>query len=168
MATRSVVLIGFMGAGKSAVGRALAERLGYEFVDTDVMVETAAGVSIEEIFATEGEKAFRDREAKAVVEACKRGGKVIACGGGAVLELRNYRVLRVAGPIVYLRASAGTLTQRIADGPGRPLLRGKPDEVVPRLLAERAPGYEAAADVIVDTDGRAPEEVAVEIEGKLT
>lgn len=167
MAPRNVVLIGFMGAGKTEVGRALAERLRFELVDTDAMVEQAAGTSVEEIFSLEGEKAFRDREAKAVLEACRGTGRVIACGGGAVLELRNYRVLRVAGPIVYLRATAATLLERLADGRGRPLLRDDPGQVVPRLLAERAPAYEAAADVMVDTDGRDAAAVAEEIARRL-
>jgi len=164
---RSVVLIGFMAAGKTAVGRALASRLKFEFCDTDDMVTAAAGRTVEEIFAAEGEQGFRSLERAAVIQAAARPGRVIACGGGAVLSVRNYGVLKGAGPIVYLRTSADELIARLGNGEGRPLLAGDPSEAVPRMLSERAPAYETAADVVVDTDGRAPAEVAEEIAEKL-
>src|SRR5215510_3732526 len=104
MAPRNVVLIGFMGSGKSAVGRALAERIGYRLFDTDAMVEQHAGRTIAEIWDVEGEDGFRSREHEAVLHACAGTGRVIACGGGAVLNIRNYGVLKGAGTVVYLRA----------------------------------------------------------------
>jgi shikimate kinase len=167
MPPRSVVLIGFMAAGKTAVGRALASRLKFEFCDTDEMVTSAAGRTVEEIFAAKGEQGFRSLERAAVVQAAARPGRVIACGGGAVLSVRNYGVLKGAGPIVYLRTSAEELIARLGNGEGRPLLGGDPSEAVPRMLSERAPAYETAADVVVDTDGRAPADVAEEIAGRL-
>ena len=167
MPPRSVVLIGFMAAGKTAVGRALASKLGYEFCDTDAMVVETAGRTVEEVFAAEGEEGFRARERDAVVRAAARPGRVVACGGGAILSVRNYGVLKGAGPIVYLRASPDELIARLGTGSGRPLLGGDPKKAVPKLLAERAPAYETAADLVVDTDGRAPEEVATEIAEKL-
>jgi shikimate kinase len=102
-----------------------------------------------------------------VLEAAAKPGRVIACGGGAILSFRNFGILKGAGPIVYLRTSVDELVARLGSGEGRPLLRGDPAESVPRLLAERAPAYETAADLIVDTDGRAPGEVARDILERL-
>ncbi|MCA1834177.1 MAG: shikimate kinase [Actinobacteria bacterium] len=158
---RSIVLIGFMGAGKTEVGGALAALTGLDFVDTDALVEAAAGKSVEQIFAESNEAGFRARETDAVTQAVSGSGRVIACGGGAVLALKNYQALQSAGPIVYLRAPADALRARTGSGAGRPLL-SSPD-AFDRLLAERAPAYEAAADLIVDTGGRTPEDVAAEI-----
>lgn len=159
MRPANVVLIGFMGAGKTEVGRALAVALGYALYDTDSMVERDAGRPIPEIFASEGEEAFRAREADAVLRACAGRGRVIACGGGAIVQFRNYGVLRGAGPVVYLRTGAETLRARLGDFAGRPMLESG-GFAFDRLLAERLPAYEAAADHIVDTDDLSPEEVA--------
>ncbi len=161
----SIVLVGFMGAGKSVVGEALAALTGLRLVDTDRLVEASAGASIPEIFDHEGERAFRAREAAAVAQAVAEPDRVIACGGGAVLQPHNYEALRSAGPIVYLRAPAGTLRARLEGTSSRPLL-AEPG-ALERLLAERAPAYEAAADVVVDTAGRNPEDVASEIVERL-
>jgi shikimate kinase len=163
----NVVLIGFMGAGKTAVGAALAERLGFELVDTDTIVTQDAGMNVPAIFAAEGENGFRRREAEAVAKACAGTGRVIACGGGAVLALRNYQALKDAGPIVFLRTGADELIRRLGDGKGRPLLGGDVSEAVPRLLAERGPAYDAAADLVVDTDGRDPGDLADQIAREL-
>ncbi|HVL32139.1 MAG TPA: shikimate kinase [Actinomycetota bacterium] len=162
----NVVLIGFMGAGKSTVGRALAERLHYRFFDTDEMVVTRAGMSVAEIWAAEGEKGFRDREHDAVLHACAGAGRVIACGGGAVLELRNYGLLKGAGTVVYLRAPAGVLRSHVGDGGGRPLLAE--EGAFDRLLNARTPAYEAAADLIVDVDASTPDEIAAAIAETLS
>jgi shikimate kinase len=167
MPPRSVVLIGFMAAGKTAVGRALATKLGYEFCDTDDMAAAASGRTVAEIFAEDGEQGFRALEREAVIRAAARPNRIIACGGGAILSVRNYGVLKGAGPIVYLRTSADELIARLGRGEGRPLLGGDPAQSVPKMLAERAPAYETAADLVVDTDGRAPDEVAAEITEKL-
>lgn len=158
MAPRNVVLIGFMGAGKTEVGRALAGLLGFEALDTDEMVAIEAGRPVPEILAAEGEEGFRAREAETVARASVGTGRVIACGGGAVLQLRNYAALREAGPIVYLRASPATLRARLGGGEGRPLLEG--GRSFDRLLAAREPAYESAADHVVDTDGISPEDAA--------
>ena len=161
MPGRSIVLIGFMGAGKTSVGRALADVSDLELVDTDTLVEARAGRPIAQIFADEGEEAFRALETEAVREAASAPDRVIACGGGAVLRLVNQRILIGAGDLVYLRASPEALRGRLEGDDGRPLLRDP--AAFDRLLAERAPAYEAAADVIVDTDGRTPKEIAHEI-----
>ncbi|MEX2555716.1 MAG: shikimate kinase [Actinomycetota bacterium] len=167
MPPRSVVLIGFMAAGKTAVGKALADRFGFDFMDTDALVEESARSTVPKIFEALGEEGFRSLEREAVIRAAAREGRVIACGGGAILSVRNYGVLKGAGPIVYLRTSVDELIARLGAGEGRPLLRGDPAEAVPRLLSERAPAYETAAELIVDTDGRTPGDVANEIAERL-
>lgn len=162
---RNVVLIGFMGAGKSAVGQALADELGWTLCDTDRMVESSAGMSVAEIWAAEGEEGFRAREHDAILRACARDHRVIACGGGAILRLRNYGILKSAGTVVYLRGSPSVLRERVGVGDGRPLL-AEPG-AFDRLLAERAPAYDSAADEVVDVDGRTPQEIAEEIAGLI-
>ena len=167
MPPRSVVLIGFMAAGKTEVGRALAALLGFTFCDTDDMVSAASGRTVEEIFHNDGEQRFRELERDAVMQAAAKPGRIIACGGGAILSVRNYGVLKGAGPIVYLRTTADELIARLGRGEGRPLLEGDPARAVPKLLTERSPAYETAADLTVDTDGRGPDEVAAEIAERL-
>ena len=161
----NVVLIGFMGAGKTVIGRALSEQLRLQLFDTDRMVEESAGRRIAELWDAEGEDAFRAREHDAVLQACAGSGRVIACGGGAVLEIRNYGILKGAGTVVYLRAPSAVLRERVGIALDRPLLRE--EGAFDKLLAERQPAYESAADLIIDTDGRTPEEVASEISERL-
>ena len=167
MPPRNVVLIGFSGSGKSAVAAVLAGRLGYVAVDTDAIVERDAGRTVASIFERDGEAAFRDREAAAVLDAVAGERRVIACGGGAILQLRNVASLQSAGTIVYLRTSPATILARLGAASDRPLLKRDPETDVPVLLAARAPAYESAADVIVDTDGRTPDEIADHIESLL-
>ncbi|HEX9712551.1 MAG TPA: shikimate kinase [Actinomycetota bacterium] len=167
MRPRNVVLIGFMGAGKTVVGRALATHLDFRLFDTDAMVVEEAGMEIPEIWATEGEPGFRAREEKVVLRACAGSGHVIACGGGAILSMKNYGVLKGAGPIVYLRAPADVLRARVdIGGEGRPLL---PDDAAfGRLLVERVPIYESAADLTIDADAGTPEQLASLIEQRVS
>lgn len=162
---RNVVLIGSMGAGKSTIGRALAARLGYRLFDTDELVEADAGCSVAQIWEAEGEAGFRAREHDAVVRACAGNGRVIASGGGSILQMTNFGILKSAGTVVYLRAPTDVLWERVAAAGGRPLVSDR--RAFQRLLTERAPVYEAAADHIVDVDGRDAGEVAAEIEALL-
>lgn len=158
-----VVLIGFMGSGKSSVGRELARRFGAPFVDVDERIESAAGSSIRDLFAREGEPAFREREKAALREALSVKGCVIATGGGAFADEENRALLRSYAPVVYLEAAVGTLLDRLAGDLGRPLLRGGDREAVVReLLSRRIPGYRTA-DLTVRTDGRTVEEVAGQV-----
>lgn len=157
----AVWLVGMMGAGKSAVGAALAGRLGLPFVDVDQLVERSAGRTISEIFAGEGEAVFRRREREAVEGLAGRPG-VFALGGGAIAQPGMAAWLAARGTVVYLKAEAETLLQRIGDASERPLLGGlAPAERRRRLeelLAARRGAYESAR-VVVETDGRSVAEV---------
>ena len=160
-----VVLIGFMGSGKSSVGRELARRFGVPFVDVDERIESAAGSPIRDLFAREGEPAFREREKAVLREVLSVKGCVIATGGGAFADEENRVLLRSYAPVVYLEAAVEILLERLAADLGRPLLRGGDrEEVVRELLARRIPGYRTA-DVTVRTDGRTVEDVAGQVAG---
>jgi len=167
MRARAIVLMGFMGTGKSEVGRRLAQRFGRAFVDTDQLVEERAGKRVAAIFAEDGEPAFRALEREAVAEAAARGAVVVAVGGGAVLDPENVRVLRAAGVLVHLTARPDAILRRVGDAASRPLLRDDPHGTVTQLLAERGPAYEAAADVTVDTSEHSADEVVQEIKQAL-
>lgn len=154
--TRHLVLVGLMGAGKSTVGAECARRLDRELVDLDELIVRTAGRSIEELFATEGEAGFRRRERDALAEVCASPVPlVVAAGGGAVLDPGSRRRMRRGGVVVWLEATPETLAARVGGGGGRPLLAGAPPEgALSRLAATRAPAYEAAAHLRVDTEGR--------------
>ncbi len=165
----NIALFGFMGVGKSAVGRALAERLGLDFVDLDDEVVRSAGKTIPEIFSEGGEEAFRRIEREAARSAAAGDGRVIACGGGTVLDEENLRRLRGGSVLVLLTADEGVILRRVeADGEARPLLNveGRPERLR-SLLEARLPKYEEAADIVVDTSGKTPEQVAEEVVRKV-
>lgn len=159
-----LLLVGMMGVGKSTVARALAEVLGWPLLDTDRAVEQRRGRTVAEIFTEEGEECFRAEEALALQAMARLGGRiVVSVGGGAVKSEANRQVLRVAGTVVWLRASARVLAARVGTGRGRPLLAGAEDRVeaaLARLAQQRAPLYEEVADVVLDVDGLSPNEVA--------
>jgi shikimate kinase len=158
-----VVLVGFMGSGKSSVGRVLARRFGAPFVDVDAWIESATGCRIRDLFAREGEPAFREREKAALREVLSVKGCVIATGGGAFADEENRGLLRSYAPVVYLDTAVETLLGRLAADLGRPLLRGGDrEEVVRALLSRRVPGYRTA-DITVRTDGRTVKEVAGQV-----
>jgi shikimate kinase len=155
-----------MGAGKTSVGRVCAKRLHREFVDTDDLVESRAGTSVAEIFSTQGEPAFRALEQDAVSAACaSTEPAVIACGGGVVLDPANRRTLRDAGCVVWLRADASALGDRVRRSSHvRPLIAADggvgATDMLERIAADRSALYDEVADVRVDTDGRSVAEVA--------
>ncbi|RMF77840.1 MAG: shikimate kinase [Nitrospirae bacterium] len=160
---RNLVLVGFMGAGKTTVGRLLAARLGWPVVDTDELIEARAGKRIAEIFAAEGEAAFRDLESAVAAELAGLRRTVITTGGGIVERPENRAALRAAGEVVYLRARPETLYGRVRGSRHRPLLQvADPEARIRELLARRAPLYEEA-DRIVDTDGLSLEAVVERI-----
>jgi shikimate kinase len=148
---RSVVLIGMMGAGKSSVGRRLAGRLGIPFVDADVEIEKAAGMSITEIFAAHGEPYFRAGETRVIARLLESGPQVLATGGGAFMNAETRAAIRAKGISVWLRATLEILNRRIKRRGDRPLLKNvDPAETLRRLLEERDPVY-AEADITVES-----------------
>ena len=146
---RNVVLIGFMGTGKSEVGQSLARRLGWTFIDTDRRIEARQRATVAQIFARHGEEYFRTVEASVVAEAAARRDAVIATGGGLVLRPENMMDLRRHGWIVSLTAPVDVLVKRLGEAKSRPLLRGDVRESVVRLLDQRRPLYRDA-DLLVD------------------
>ncbi len=155
-----LLLIGMMGAGKTTVGRMLADRLGWRYLDSDAEVEGATGRTVPELFAAHGESAFRAAEAEALRSAVSGAGRaVVSVAGGAVLDPGNRRIIGASGTVVWLRAEPRTLAARVGDGTGRPLLEGDPATALERLDAVRRPLYRSLADVVVDVDDLRPEEV---------
>jgi shikimate kinase len=156
------VLVGAMGAGKSTVGRLVADALGVGFLDTDDVVEREAGKSVAEIFVDDGEAAFRAREKQAVAASLRGHAGVLALGGGAVLD-PDTRTLLAGHRVVFLRVGLSDAAQRVGLGVSRPLLLGNVRGRIKQLLDERAPIYEAVAGHVVDTDGRTADEVADQV-----
>ena len=156
-----MLLVGFMAAGKTTVGALLAERLGWTFVDLDGEIERAAGSSVTDLFASEGEPGFRRREAAATVALRGRERIVVATGGGWVANSEVTREDR-AGTVVWLQVTPAEAVRRAAVAPGRRPLLGASADGAAELLAARVARY-AAADLIIDTDGREPHEIAAEI-----
>lgn len=158
---RAIVLVGLMGAGKSSVGRLLAERLALPFLDADSEIERAAGATIEDIFAHEGEAVFRSGERRVIARLLAGAPAVIATGGGAFMDGATRTAIRERGISVWLKADLETLVERTARRGGRPLLkRGDPREILARLIDERYPVY-AEADLVVET-GEDPAETVAE------
>lgn len=164
MSINNVFLIGPMGAGKTAVGKQLARRLGWDFVDSDREIEKRTGVDIPFIFEKEGEEGFRARECRAIEELSARQQVVLATGGGAVLNAENRKLLAARGFVVYLFASVEQQAKRTRLGRNRPLLETEdPEARLAELMAIRDPLYRQVADLILQTDGQRVPQVAEEI-----
>lgn len=164
----NIFLIGPMGAGKSTIGRHLAEMTGKEFVDSDRELEKRTGASIPLIFEIEGESGFRTRESALLDELSASDGVVLATGGGAVLDPVNRERLRARGVVVYLQADIDTLVQRTRRDRNRPLLQNVDRKLkLTELLEVRDPIYRETAHVVVHTDQRPPKAVAREILNEL-
>lgn len=163
MSDRPIVLTGFMGSGKSTVGRFLAQQLGCPLIDLDGVVEASAGCKINEIFAAEGEAAFRRLESDCLRQVLQQGRAVIATGGGAVISAENRRLMRSSGIVVNLDASLEQTISRLRGSTHRPLFNGdNPEARLAALLEDRRQFYEDA-DIRIDTDGKSVEDVAAEI-----
>jgi shikimate kinase len=153
ISSRSIVLIGLMGAGKTTIGRRLAVHLNLPFSDADQEIETAAGCTVSEIFARHGEPAFRDGERKVIARLLDGERRVLATGGGAFMNAETRALIRERGLSIWLRADIDLLMERVGRRQNRPLLKtGDPRAVMERLMAERHPVY-AQADVVVDSTG---------------
>ena len=161
---RNIILVGPMGAGKSAVGRSLARTLHLTFIDSDDEIEARTGVDIPFIFEKEGEAGFRKREAVVVDDLSKMDGIVLATGGGAVVDPDSRSRLGGRGFVVYLYTTVEQQVARTQRGRERPLIAdGDPRATLTALLAERDPMYREIADIVVGTDGRKVNAVANEI-----
>ena len=161
---RSIILTGPMGSGKTSVGRLLADRLGYDFTDLDALIVEQSGRSINQLFADEGEAAFRDRETAALSGLIGRQDMVLSTGGGVVIREENRALLHAAGVVANLTASPEELTARLAQADDRPLLRGDIplEERICQIMTSREPFY-ADADIRIDTTGKTLEDVAAVI-----
>ena len=164
----NVFLVGPMGAGKTTIGRFLAEILELEFIDLDTAIEERCGANIPWIFDVEGEAGFRKRESRMLEEITLRSNVLLATGGGAVLSESNRELLKQQGYVVYLNASAAQLLERTAHDRNRPLLQVEnPQEVIEKLLSERDPLYREVADLVIVTEKRKPQVVAEDIEREV-
>lgn len=151
LAGRPIVLVGLMGAGKTSIGRRLAEKLGLSFVDADHEIEAAAGKSIADIFAEHGEAYFRDGERKVIARLMEQGEQVLATGGGAFMNTETRARIKAGGLSVWLKADLPLLMKRVMKRSDRPLLRtADPEAVMRKLIDERYPVY-AEADVTVQS-----------------
>jgi shikimate kinase len=164
LGTRSVVLVGMMGAGKSSIGRRLAQRLGLSFVDADAEIEAAAGMTIAEIFASYGEPYFRSGEQRVIARLLESGAQVLATGGGAYMNAETRAAIAQRGVSVWLKAEFDVLMKRVkrratAD---RPMLQGDPAQRIRELMEQRYPVY-AQADVTVMSREVAHESIVNEI-----
>ena len=161
MQKQHIVLIGPMGSGKSTLGAALAARLGLGFIDVDSRIVALAGMSIPQIFATEGEIGFRDREAQALADALAAKPAVIATGGGAVLRQANRTAMQATSCVVYLHVDAAEQLRRIQGDRNRPLLGSDaPAQRLAELQTLREPLYRQIADYVIDTSVQTPEQLA--------
>lgn len=160
---KNIYLVGFMGSGKTVVGRLLAQRLNKEFVEMDEVIEKEEGKKIVDIFAKEGEDYFRRLEKNLLNKLSKRANLVVSCGGGLICNEKNLRLLKKSGIIILLKAKASTIYERTKKYTHRPLLNvDNPFKKIEELLARRKPYYDQA-HYAVDTDKLLPEDIAEKI-----
>jgi shikimate kinase len=160
---QNLALVGFMGTGKSSVGRLAAELLQFEFVDTDELIESQSGLSIQEIFKNQGETTFRQLEQQVVQNLTQRQKTVIATGGGLIAEPSNLASLKTHALVVCLWASPEVIWERVREQTHRPLLQtGDPLGRIRELFALRDPLYRQA-DVLISTNHRSPKEVVQQV-----
>jgi shikimate kinase len=163
-----IALVGPMGAGKSTIGRLLANYLQMPFSDSDHVVEEKSGADIPWIFDVEGEEGFRDRETAALEDLLDEGHIVVATGGGIVLREKNRQLLKQADAVIYLKADTERLVQRTMKDKKRPLLQvDDPRQKILELLAQRDPLYREVSTHTVTTDSRSPKAIAQQIAASL-
>ncbi len=164
----NIYLIGFMGAGKTAVARTLEELTNRERFDTDDMIVERENKAISEIFQTEGEEYFRKVEREVISSLTEMENAVVSCGGGVIKSKENIEQLKRGGKVVFLYASPKTVLERVLRNDRRPLLEGKKNlSDITKMMEERMPFYEAAYDIRIDVDGKTLEEIANEILNKI-
>ena len=168
MNRNNIILIGFMGTGKSAISRRLNKLIGMKEVDTDAMIVEREGMSIPDIFEKKGEEAFRNMETELLRELKNEKNLIISCGGGMALRDENAAIMKEVGTVVWLKATPQTILKRVEHDDNRPLLRGNKNvEFIGNLLDQRSPKYEAASHFSVKTDNRTIQEISEEIIRRL-
>ncbi len=167
LGARSIVLVGLMGAGKSSIGRRLGQKLGIAFLDADVEIEKAAGMTIPEIFEKHGEPYFRSGEVRVVARLLDGGPQVLATGGGAYMNGETRARIRAQGVSVWLKADIEVLLKRVRRRADRPLLKADdPEQVLRRLMDQRYPVY-AEADLTVVSREASHDDIVDEVIGQL-
>lgn len=164
----NIVLIGFMGSGKSSIGKELSTLLEMDYIDTDELIIEKAGMSIDEVFNIRGEIDFRKLEKETIEDLQNTRNTVISCGGGVVLNTSNIDLLKNNGKLIWLKASSQEIYSRLSDDSSRPLLKNNLTiEKLSEILNSRLFLYEGASDIAIHTDGKSVQEIATEIVEKL-
>jgi shikimate kinase len=170
MPEKNIVLIGFMGTGKSSVGRALSREMGIPVLDSDRLIEEMEGMTINEIFARKGQPYFRDAETRLLRNLADRTDRyILSCGGGMPLREENRPLMRALGTVILLDSSVPVLTRRLSRATDRPNLRGEGslESRIGALLSERMPMYLDAADLIVKNERKSIGQLTAEIRNRL-
>lgn len=163
---KNIFLIGFMGAGKSAVARALKQNCKMNLIEMDEQIEAEQGKKISEIFSEEGEEFFRNLETQLLLRLQQHENMVVSCGGGVPMRSANIQAMKKSGSIIYLSASAQTVYRRVKDSHTRPLLEGNMNVAyIEQLMEKRLPRYLEAADRVIAVDGKSIAEICREIAG---
>lgn len=164
----NVFLIGFMGAGKSTISSALQEVFAMEVVEMDQIIAERNGMSISEIFETYGEEYFRQQETKLLVDIQDKKNVIVSCGGGVPMREVNVEAMRKSGKVILLKAKPETILDRVKESHDRPLLENNKNvDFIGNLMEQRRPKYEAAADIVIETDGKSAYEICEEIIKKV-
>ena len=166
---RNIILIGYMGSGKSTVGRKAAKAVEYTFLDTDDLIEKEEGMTISKLFEEKGDPYFREKETETIRRLMgEPNGNIIATGGGLPMKEGNAELLKELGTVIYLKAETDTLLKRLSGDTTRPLLQnGELRNKIETMLAVRGPVYEATADVVLQTDNMSFYEIICQIENLL-
>lgn len=165
---KNIFLIGFMGTGKSTIAKIIEEESGRTLVEMDERLVEEAGMSINDIFEKYGEPHFRDMETELIRTIGTEGNSVVSCGGGVPMREVNVEAMRKSGTIVYLETTPETIFERVRYSTNRPLLNGNMNvEYITKLMNDRRPKYEAAADLTISTEGKTKQEICKEILDKL-
>ena len=161
---KNIILCGFMGCGKSTIGKAISKKIKYEFIDSDEFIEKHEKMTIPEIFEKFGEDYFRNKETDSISKISKLDHCVVSLGGGAVLNKENAKVLKTSGKLFFLNISAQEVYNRLKNDTSRPLLQTDDKlTAISSLLSKRLPIYNEVADVIIDVDGKTVDEISEEI-----